>query len=282
MKNIVIDLGNYNTKYVGDNKGVFSSKFSTGFNANGEAFERVNFNNKTTYISVGELDREYNKVDKNYMPIALYGLNKATSDTNVNLCLLLPVNQLLNKDKLIEQFKGKQFEYKVNDKIVKKYIHNVAILPEGYVSYYSLDQVDAKKKDIILIDIGSRTINVASFIEGKLERNFTIKLGIFDLYRIIKELENAKGNDYVEEDIERLIKRKKIIVADEVYLDFLKQVLNAVKGNINIKNYDVIFAAGGSLVLKTYIEENTPATIHPEGLYSNALGALNLCNQVWK
>ncbi|MEG0667854.1 MAG: ParM/StbA family protein [Clostridium sp.] len=282
MKNIVIDLGNYNTKFVGDKKGNFSSKFSTGFNANGEAFESVSFNNKTTYISVGELDREYNKVDKNYMPIALYGLNKATSDTNVNLCLLLPVNQLLNKGKLIEQFKGKQFEYKVNDKVVKKYIHNVAILPEGYVSYYSLDQVEANKRDIILIDIGSRTINVASFIEGKLERNFTIKLGIFDLYRIIKELENAKGNDYVEEDIERLIKRKKIIVADQVYLDFLKQVLNAVKGNINIKNYDVIFAAGGSLVLKTYIEENTPATIHPEGLYSNALGALNLCNQVWK
>ena len=55
MKNVIVDLGNYNTKYLGENKGMFSSKISTAFNPNGEMFERIEFNGTTTYITVGQL-----------------------------------------------------------------------------------------------------------------------------------------------------------------------------------------------------------------------------------
>ena len=127
MKNVIVDLGNYNTKYLGENKGMFSSKISTAFNPNGEMFERVEFNGITTYITVGQLEREYSKADKNYMPILLYAISKATTSTNINLCLLLPVNQLPNKERMTRELKGKSFEFKVKDSIKKVFIHNVTI-----------------------------------------------------------------------------------------------------------------------------------------------------------
>ena len=41
MINVLVDLGNYNVKFLGENKGMFSSKYSTRFNANGDIFERI-------------------------------------------------------------------------------------------------------------------------------------------------------------------------------------------------------------------------------------------------
>ena len=121
---------------------MFSSKISTAFNPNGEMFERIEFNGTTTYITVGQLEREYSKADKNYMPILLYAISKATTSTNINLCLLLPVNQLPKKERMIQELKGKSFDFKVKDSTRKVFIHNVAILPEGYVSYYSIDNTE--------------------------------------------------------------------------------------------------------------------------------------------
>lgn len=280
MKNIVIDLGNYNTKFLGESKGMFSSKISTAFNPNGEMFERVSFAGTTTYITTGQLEREYSKVDKNYMPILLYAISKATTDTNINLCLLLPVNQLPNKERMIGELKGKSFEYEINGTTRKVFIHNVAILPEGYVSYYAIDNSD--NDDILIIDIGSRTVNYASFIDGKIEKNFTNRIGTYDFFSKVKELENSKGEDYVEEDIERLIKRERIKVDHQLYLDFLKEILNYTKGQINIKNYTVYFTGGGSLLLEDYIKSNTPCNIHHDAVYSNVIGAYNLSKQVWR
>lgn len=280
MRNVTVDLGNYNTKYLGENKGMFSSKISTAFNPNGEMFERISFHGATTYITVGQLEREFSKVDKNYMPILLYAISKATTDTNINLCLLLPVNQLPKKERMIQELKGKSFSFEINGITRKIFIHNVAILPEGYVSFYSLDNVD--DKDILIIDIGSRTVNYASFIEGKIEKSFTNKIGTYDFYSKIKELENSKGEDYLEEDIERLINRGRITVSHDMYLDFLKEILNYTKGQINIKSYTVYFTGGGSKLLEDYIKSNTPCEIHEDAVYSNVIGASNLCKQVWR
>ena len=280
MKNVIVDLGNYNTKYLGENKGMFSSKISTTFNPTAELYERIEFNGTITYITVGQLEREFSKVDKNYMPILLYAISKATTDTNINLCLLLPVNQLPKKERMIQELKGKSFDFKVKDSTRKVFIHNVAILPEGYVSYYSLDNTE--NDDVLISDIGSRTVNYASFIEGKIEKSFTNKIGTYDFYLKVKELENSKGEDYVEEDIERLIKRGRNKVSHDMYLDFLKEVLNYTKGQVNIKNYTVHFTGGGSLLLEDYIRSNTPCKIHEDALYSNVIGASNLCKQVWR
>ena len=127
-----------------------------------------------------------------------------------------------------------------------------------------------------------RTVNYASFVEGKIESNFTEKIGVLDLYSSIKDIENAKGNDLIEEQIERLIKNKRIIVEPKVYLDFLKDILNRTKAKVNIKDYKVVFVGGGAILLKPYIEANTPAIIHEDSVYANLIGARTLCETMWK
>lgn len=280
MTNVIVDLGNYDIKYLSKGiKGKFSSKISTAFNPNPEVFERIEYNAQLTYIGVGALEREYNKVDRNFIPSLLYAINKATADNKINLCLLLPVNQLPRKDYFYSLLEGKKFIYKVNGKDRSLTINKMSVLPEGYCSYYSLKGVSGK--DILIIDIGSRTVNFASFIEGKIEKNFTHKIGTYDFYKKVKEIENSKGNDYIEEDIERLIKREKIIVDDTLYSEFLREILNVTKGNINISNYDVVFTGGGSKLLEECIRRNTPAEILEDATYSNVIGAEQICNVVW-
>ena len=247
MKTVVVDLGNYNVKYLADRKGIFSSKYSTKFNANSEMFERIEIDGQLTFIAIGEYEREFNKVEKNYLPSLLYAIDKATNESDINLCLLLPVSQMSNKDKLM--------------------------------SYYSLED---KIEDILIIDIGSRTVNYSSFLDGKLEKSFTERIGVFDLYSTIKDIENSRGGDYLEEDIERLIKNNKIVVDSKIYLGFLKDILNRTKSKVNIKSYTkVLFVGGGSVVLKDYIEANTPAAVVDDAIFTNATGAHKLCEKVW-
>ena len=235
MINVLVDLGNYNIKYLSEKKGSFSAKYSTKFNPNSEMLQRINFNGETTYIEVGEYEREFNKVNKNYLPLLFYAISNATEESDINLCLLLPIGQMTNKDKFVNKLKNNSFNFSINGVPKTININKVVVLPEGLVSFYSMD---SKGEDTLIIDIGSRTVNYASFVEGKIESNFTERIGVLDLYSSIKDIENAKGNDLIEEQIERLIKNKRIIVEPKVYLDFFKDILNRTKAKVNIKNYN--------------------------------------------
>lgn len=279
MKTVVVDLGNYNVKYLADRKGIFSSKYSTKFNANSDMFERIEIDGQLTFIGIGEYEREFNKVEKNYLPSLLYAIDKATNESDINLCLLLPIAQMSNKDKLINELKGNTFIFDINGNNRRIDINKVAVLAEGFVSYYSLED---KIEDILIIDIGSRTVNYSSFLDGKLEKSFTERIGVFDLYSTIKDIENSRGGDYLEEDIERLIKNNKIVVDSKIYLGFLKDILNRTKSKVNIKSYTkVLFVGGGSVVLKDYIEANTPASVVDDAIFTNVIGAHKLCEMVW-
>lgn len=281
MRNVVVDLGNYNIKFLGENRGFFSAKYSTKYNSNSEMFDRIEFEGVITYIGIGEFEREFNKVNKNYLPQLFYAISKATNESDINLCLLLPVGQMPNKSKFINRLKNNRFSFCVNGVIRTININNVCVLPEAYVSFYAL-QLEDNNEDCLIIDIGSRTIGVATFISGKVEKNFTEKLGVLDLYSTIKEIENANGEDYIEEDIERLINSKRVIVDSKIYIEFLKDILNRIKVKVNIKNYKVYFVGGGALLLREYIKANTPATIVDDAEYSNIIGAARLCEAVWK
>lgn len=279
MKTVVVDLGNYNVKYLADRKGIFSAKYSTKFNANSDMFERIEIDGQLTFIGIGEYEREFNKVEKNYLPLLLYAIDKATNESDINLCLLLPIAQMSNKDKLINELKGNTFIFDINGNNRRININKVAVLAEGFVSYYSLED---KIEDILIIDIGSRTVNYSSFLDGKLEKSFTERIGVFDLYSTIKDIENSRGGDYLEEDIERLIKNNKIVVDSKIYLGFLKDILNRTKSKVNIKSYTkVLFVGGGSVVLKDYIEANTPASVVDDAIFTNVIGAHKLCEVVW-
>lgn len=284
MKITVVDLGNINVKYVGDNKGRFSSKISNDYQSYEEGFQRIEYNGVNTYIGVGELSREFNKAERDYMAQLLYSLAKANKEEvkGTNLTLLLPIIQMKNKGKLIENLKGNIFKFKFNgiDREIK--VNDLMVLPEGYASYYSLPE-EERKGDICIIDLGSRTINICVLENGKIVKMNTVKLGSFDFYSKIKSIENAKGEDFIEEDIQRLIDNGLIKVEPKQYIDFLGEILNAIKPYVNLKTYNVIFTGGTSLMLKEHIYK-LPLTnfkVHPNALISNVEGAMEASKKVW-
>ncbi|WP_302782580.1 ParM/StbA family protein [Clostridium saudiense] len=279
MKEVIIDIGNHNFKFDGDVQGLFSSKYSIAFEPNPEAFERIEIDGVVTFIGVGELEREYNKADKNIIPQVLYAISKSTKDSDINLCLLVPINQLPQREKIIYKFNNKSFKCVVNGQARTIKINKCVVLPEGQVSYYSLTNPSPYQ---LIIDIGSKTVNWCCYQEGKMFKNGTEKLGTYDLYNTIMKFENSKGEDYIAEDIEGQIKRGRIIVDESVYKDFLKDILNRIKANINIKNYDACFTGGGSLILESIIKKIPKVQLHQYPLYSNVLGAKSICRKAWK
>lgn len=278
-KTVVIDLGNYNYKYKGESRGLFSSKIDTDFKADSEAYERIQFNNKITYIGIGELDREYNKASKDVTASVLYAINKATKRNEINLCLLMPIDQIMQKEQLIKKFEKQTFKFIANKQARTVKVEKCVVLPECRASYYSIDKPSEYQ---LFIDIGSRTVNWCSYENGKMNNSGTERIGIYDLYHAIMTLENAKGEDYTVERIEAQIKRKRIKVEDSIYQDFLKKVLNRIKAKINIKDYDVMFTGGGSVVLSGVLSKIPNIKIHPEAIYSNVDGAYKLCERMWK
>ena len=220
----VVDAGNYNMKYMGQGEmGAFSSKVSNDEQAYNDAYDRIEIDGKITYIGqFGELSREYNKVDRNLLPQLLFAICKANKDLNTintNVTTMLPILQMPNKNKLIEQLKSQNpFRIKFNgfDKVI--YIKEVAVLPESFASFYDMT-AEQQKEDVCIVDCGSRTVNICTFINhGRLEKTATIKLGSLDFFKKIKSLEASKGKDYIEEDIERLIKNGKINVTEKIYI----------------------------------------------------------------
>lgn len=281
----VVDLGNYNIKYVGETKGNFSARFTTDYQAYEEGFQRIELDGRKIYFEVGELQKEFNKAEKDFIPQVLYSICKANQLDEIietNLTLLLPTGQMQNKPKIIEQLKNKEFEFKFNgkDRVVK--ILDILVLPEGYISYFSLSSED-KKGSIALVDIGSRTINLAVLHDGKVEKLNTVKLGTYDFYSKIKNIENGKGEDYKEEDIQRLINEGVVKVYQKNYVEFLNEILNSIKSYVNLKTYKVIFVGGGSLMLEEYINKLTLPNmkIDENADTSNVRGALEASKKVW-
>jgi len=280
-----VDLGNMNIKYNGKTgSSVFSSKISTDSRPYEDGFQRVELEGRKTYIGVGELSREFSKSDRDYIPQLLYAICKANSDIDVietNLSLLLPSLQMANRNKLIETLKNKDFSFKFNGKDRVVSIKDLLILPEGYISYFDLPD-EERKQDICLIEVGSRTINICTIIAGKIENMNTVKYGSLDFYTKIKNIEAGKGEDYIEEDIERLINRGTIKVTKKSYEEFLSDILNYVKAYANIKNYNTWFTGGTSLMLKPYIEEKCKeCKLFTNPLASNLNGSVVASRKVW-
>lgn len=280
MKNTIIDLGNFNIKYLGETQGMFSSKYHTNYEPNESAFNRVEYSGKKYYIGVGSYSLEYTKANKeNLIPQVLYAISKALEGNNIttNLTLLLPIEQIAKKDSVIELLQKKFFTTEINGKQVNIRIEKVICLPEAQVSYYSLDD---PSDDTLIIDIGSRTTNFAGYSIDGLVVNGTSKIGVINLYEKIMLIENAKGNDYVLEDIENQIKRGKIMVNNSIYVDFLKEILNSIKNKVNISRFDVVFTGGGASVLKDVIDSIEGVVVHNNPIYSNLLGAEVIAKEI--
>ena len=90
------------------------------------------------------------------------------------------------------------------------------------------------------------------------------------------------GEELELENIEPQLRRNRINLAEEMKLDFVKEILNSFRAEVNIKDYDVVFTGGGSLVLKDVIDKISNVSIHNDPIYSNLRGAEIIAKELLK
>jgi plasmid segregation protein ParM len=285
----VIDLGNYNVKGINQDglRIDFKSNLSRNFETYPDGFNYVLLDGEYTYFEKGVFSKEYIKTNKDYTAQLLYAIAKLHEDVEnieTNLTLLLPISEMEHKQKYIEDLKGKEFKYTVKtskkiNKTVK--INDVLVIPEGYASYFTLED-SIKTSSVLLIDVGGRTSNVVAMNSGKPQVLNTYKVGVLNFYSKLKKLNEAK--EYNLEDVERLIEKGDIAVTEKQLAAFTNDVINEIKIDVNLSHYDdVIWTGGGSTVIGNMITNKLPknCTVNEEPLYSNILGALEVSKITW-
>ena len=290
-KTIVVDLGNYNIKVLDVETGekvIFSSKISREYESTPELFNWVKYDGNVTYFEKGNFSMENVKTNKDFTNQLLYSLAKiyADEEAEIKLCLLLPTQQMTADNKAkYNELKGKTFEYECRANGItgkrKVSISNVMVLPEGYVTYFSLPK-ELHAKSILIVDIGGRTSNYCSFIKGKIEVNKTSNIGSLDFYERVREANEGKQCEL--KDMERFIADKFVTVYKKDYIRFYNDIIEDIQAhNCILSHFDkIVFSGGGSALLET-IKDKLPdnAIICKENLYSNILGAGVVVKAKW-
>lgn len=285
----VVDLGNYNVKAAND-KGSnikFKSNISRDFESYPDAFKYIKIDGEYTYFEKGTFSLEYIKTNKDYTAQLMYAIAKVNEDEeviNTNLTLLLPLSEMQHKGKYIKELKGKQVDctVKLKKKMEKKItINEVLVVPEGYTSYFTL-QDKYKTSSLLIIDIGGRTTNLVAMISGESKVLKTLKIGVMDFYLKVRELNSDK--EYNLEDIERLIKEGKIKATEKLLVGFTSDILNEIKIHVKLEHYEhVVFTGGGSTVIEKMINEKLPKNciVLDTPIESNIRGALEASKITW-
>ena len=280
MKILAVDLGNFNIK---TSEGII---FQSRFRKITEEFEDTNvfeFKNKKYEMGIGEFDNTYNKAEKDYMPNLMYAIYKSIDEdkSSINLVLGVPASNLGIKESFKEELEGKIFKFSVDGNMKMVKINKVATVAEGLSSFYTLRK-EQRDKDTLIIDVGGRTVNVCTFVNGKCIEKFTIPLGVINLYNKVAENYNSNGNNATTEEIIRLVNNKTINCNKEK-VEIVNNILNAIKLKINnIETYNIYLTGGGALELDTQFRNRiNKYEILPNPIFSNVTGNKILAEIKW-
>ena len=284
----VVDLGNNNVKGLTE-KGApinFRSNMSKDFESYPDGFSYILLDGEHTYFEKGIFSKEYLKTRKDSTAQLLYTIAKLYPNLDkveTNLTLLLPLSEMPHRKKYEDEFKNKHFKFTVKTNSKKDMvvdIKDVLVVPEGQITFWTLDK-ETQADNVLIVDIGGRTTNIAAIDYGKPQVFDTFKIGILNLYSKLQNLNEDK--QYKLEDIEKAIQRNDIKVSDKELAGFLNDIINEFSMKVNLNQYNVKFTGGGSIVLKNIIEKNLPAqcVILDDPLYTNVRGALKASMAFW-
>lgn len=295
MKTLGIDLGNHNVKT--STRCIFRSVYEE-YDYKHELLNDnvVVYNGKNYVVGKGSFDNTKVKSEKsNTIPLFLNAIYQSVGVCVEPLRIVvgLPLEHHKNKE-LIADIKKLytgwfRFKYKSNKTIreVEYYVKELYVFPEALGAFYSLNE-NMDGRDVLLIDIGGGTVNIALFQDGEFENSITIQEGTNDIYRQITAKANFvnTGASFNVEDIIRYMKRGKIKwngkIDDMAYVSqisskFAANVINEIKGSFPLyKSYDIVLSGGGVELLKPYLANDIVFSVMKDNLFSNAIGFYNV------
>lgn len=238
---------------------------------------------KETYIQGrGAFDKNIIKAQKNYIVPLLFALAADGVSGEIPLIMHLPRNQMAMKEQVINSLQGKEFTFETtidgvtSSRSIK--FSKVGVLKEGFSSFYSLPK--RNEGLIAIIDIGGRSTEIFTFINGKPSEEVTIPIGTMDYFERIADTLTGNGRITSVEEIKLLLDEKIIDIKDyeEITRQIFNRLVNESKQNFpNINEYQLKICGGGSEFFgDLYKEEYKKVEILKDNITSNVDGALEL------
>ena len=283
-----LDIGSKNCK--SNKKIIFDSSVLEGDEISKDGIKLI-LNNKHYIIGsdYGLKNMDINKASRdNSLPLlyTLIGMSVVSTEVENYIVVGLPIGQYLKKrrdyrdyilDNAIANFKLNN----VNRSII---IKDCIVQPEGLSSV-------ANDYNGIVLDIGSRTIDICLIINKKIIKPTSIPNGTLNLYsNIIDAINNEYSLDLMLTDAERIIengltiygeKQNTSIVNDCINI-YIKDIVNKLKLEYSLSTHNLLCVGGGSKTLFKYIKKEIPhAGIVEDPLFSNAIGFARIGEAFW-
>ena len=159
-------------------------------------------------------------------------------------------------------------------------IKDVKIYPQGF-PMIATELNSTTTDEISVADIGSRTIDVLTFLHGKplYDKCFSIdRKGTLDCIDGISKYYLSQFQEAVDEEvIQNIFQNKKVSLPDEntkFIKRFIKVYINDVLKQLEAKGikYNVVYCGGGATVLKNYGKEIDTSSVIKDDIFGNAKG----------
>ena len=299
METIGIDLGNCNLKT--SKKIIVPALITRGGNYLISTGYEINFNGELFIIGEGDYDTNLNKLSKeNLLPMLCLAAGLSTKEEFIRVVLGLPINQYRsNKNKMLEIIEeNKILNFKLNGLDRCICIEEASIFPEGVATYYSLD-IEKRKalvdQDLIILDIGGRTTDIALLKSGKkrsVAKSTSLDVGMINIYNdMINEINSLYTLGLNIEDAEGILKNGLEVDGEKQDTSFIK---NIVKNNIEkvfkelnisypVRTSPLIVTGGGGKSFFKSLKKRYPtAQLVEDNLFSNAIGYKRVGDKLWQ
>lgn len=299
METIGIDLGNCNLKT--SKKIIVPALITKGENYLISTGYEINFNGELFIIGEGDYDTNLNKLSKeNLLPMLCLAAGLSTKEEFIRVVLGLPINQYRsNKNKMLEIIEeNKILNFKLNGLDRCICIEEASIFPEGVATYYSLD-IEKRKalvdQDLIILDIGGRTTDIALLKAGKkrsVAKSTSLDVGMINIYNdMINEINSLYTLGLNIEDAEGILKNGLEVDGEKQDTSFIK---NIVKNNIEkvfkelnisypVRTSPLIVTGGGGKSFFKSLKKRYPtAQLVEDNLFSNAIGYKRVGDKLWQ
>lgn len=287
---IAVDLGNRNIKVAykkGDKVQIdsFQARFTDEEQQDYSSAEVIEIDGVKYCIEQGNYDFEFNKTEKNYLPLLLTAISRATDEEEIEIMMGAPAEHVSGlREVFKQQLLNKEIEFKYKAEKRKIKIKNIGVIGEGFASYFTLPSaVRNVNGNLGIIDIGGRTINIATFINGKQDKVCTLNFGIIDLKNNLLKESKKEGKDYDINTIENLLANGKLNIEEKEKETLIKKIINDTKlYKIDITLYSWFIIGGGAIdignILDNYFGKDS---IVKDALYTNVLGYYNFMIAKW-
>lgn len=290
MAKLGIDIGNFAVK---TNEGIiFESKVTTigdyGTNA-----DRITLDGKVFFLGEGEEEINPKKFEKeNYIPLLLGAICKSTSEDSVDLALGLPIKQYVQfKQTVIDKLQDKEFKIKFGDTNRNIYINSVKVFPEGVTGYlfFGKDIQDRiGSRDVVIVDIGGKTTDIALIKDNRATKPYSIDIGTINIYDVISKsmekderfqgevtIDRDKVQDYIDKGFYFKGEKQDISSNIGASKELFKKIYNELKLNYPISTEAVIVMGGGAKLLGNAFKQNVPGIIVMDDIKTHVFANAN-------